>query len=986
MLRSFAASGRAIGFLAVALVGLASGSAVAGEAIGVQTVPWVPTAPHIPHSAISGQPTILQAVGRSTDCGLPITYRWDVDGDGVDDTEPVEVVSLHDLSHVHTYEVAEETVFVARVTASCGPQSASATFPVRVHVEPTLRNRVDRSISHGMWWGHVTLQRDEAAGTALLPTLAQAGIGFGISDPQADTAALLQVFLNRGHRAGIDPADDPYRADVELMMRYLLGLYAEFPLVDALRGGEDPDRNGNQLGLRPVTTQNGGGYESYVGGGMMEAIASFGDPDRVLAADLPAGVGGRRLADVMQDMADFYLWQQSAEPMGDGIRGGWNYDVPSRVADISLTGWTTVALAAARDHMGADVPAWALDRLLLGVMAADNGLQAGAGPSGTFAYSSASGGNSTPARSGAAMTAFGLVYRRDPSPAHVQATVSAIANWFVNPPRDAYSANIGNMYAMYQIAKGLRSFEPPFEIIGDGIDWYRLYAEHILSVQNDNGRIIGAPGQNWIGPRAIGHGLALLVLIPSVFDALPVATARATPRRVLGGETVTFAHGESYALDPAAPLVWYRWDVVQYAAGLDRNGDGDFDDADDIAPEDIDGDGLVSGDEVVWELETRESDAVLEWVHGMAFVDAMPRVVQARLQVEDRLGRIAEDTVDIEVTPRPAPVLAVEPVVVVEGETVRVVSGVVAPEGEAVVTRWQCPAELAVVENADGSLVIDATALDGPADPLVFECTVTVQQANGAPASMAFSVTVPNRVPEIVALDLEGLVVIGEPVGLVVVGDDAEADLAGLVYGVDCEGDGIFEITGVAADALVCTFGEGVRQLVVSVEDDDGGRSERALDVAQFVDSDGDGMPDAWEEENGTDPTVPDGDADPDGDGVPNRDEYENGTDPLVPDGVPDAMVDATVPDATVPDATVPDATVPDAMAPDAMGPDQPPLDGMVVRDDVTVGGDGGAGSGDVIQGTGCACDADGDGTGGGWVWAALALVTMCRRRTKRVE
>ncbi|MEZ4436736.1 MAG: MYXO-CTERM sorting domain-containing protein [bacterium] len=976
---------RLTSLLAASIAGLALAPLAAiagGDPFTAQTVPWVPTAPDIPHSAISGQPAILQAVARGA-CAGPITYQWDVDGDGVDDTAPVEAASRHDLSHVHTYEVAEETVFVARVTARCGAVTSSATFPVRVHVEPTLRHRVDRAISHGMWWGHVTLQRDEAAGTALLPTLAQAGLGFGVSDPQADTAALLQVYLNRGHRAGVDPADDPYRADVDGMMRYLLGLYREFPLVDALRAGEDPDRNGNQLALRPVTTSPGLGYDSYVGGGMLEAIASFGDPDIVLAADLPAGVAGRQLRDAVQDMVDFYLWQQSVRPAGDVILGGWNYNVPSDDCDVSLSGWTTVALAAARDHVGAGVPAWALDRLEAGLMATDTGVIAGGMPRGVYNYSIGIPGGPTPAKSGAALTGFGLIYGRDPSAAPVQAAVRAIADWFVNPPGDAYFGNVGNMYAMYQVAKGLRSFEPPFEIIGDGIDWYAIYAEHILSVQEPDGRVVGAPEQYWIGPRAIGHGLALLILVPSVFDALPVATARATPRAVVGGETVRFTHGESYALDPAAPLVWFRWDVVRYPEGLDANGDGDLDDPGDIAAEDLNGDGLVSGAEVVWEMVTGDIGAALEWVHAVRFDDDTPQVVRARLQVEDVLGRVAEDTVDVTITPRPAPGLVAEPVVVVEGEVARVEPGVEAPPGEAATVTWACPPALSHRVEADGTLVVDATALDGPAAPLVFECVVTARLDGSPSATAAVEVSVPNRAPTIEALALAGPAAIGEPVGLVVVGEDAPADQPVLVYGVDCDGDGLFEIEGVGADELACTFGEGAHRPVVSVEDDDGGRSERALDVVvdnvaprvlavvcpeategervvlaievvdpgdpitcalvdpiqdgasldaetcrfewtpsylqarasavdfaaearddddalgrvewqcpvRFVDEDGDGLPDTWERENGTDPTVPDGDADPDGDGVPNSGEYEGDTDPLTPNLGPPTLV-----------------------------------------------------------------------------------------------
>jgi hypothetical protein len=48
-------------------------------------------------------------------------------------------------------------------------------------------------------------------------------------------------------------------------------------------------------------------------------------------------------------------------------------------------------------------------------------------------------------------------------------------------------------------------------------------------------------------------------------------------------------------------------------------------------------------------------------------------------------------------------------------------------------------------------------------------------------------------------------------------------------------------------------------------------------------DSDGDGVPDAWEIAHGTDPQSPDGDADSDGDGFTNRAEYFAGTDPRDP-------------------------------------------------------------------------------------------------------
>jgi hypothetical protein len=59
-------------------------------------------------------------------------------------------------------------------------------------------------------------------------------------------------------------------------------------------------------------------------------------------------------------------------------------------------------------------------------------------------------------------------------------------------------------------------------------------------------------------------------------------------------------------------------------------------------------------------------------------------------------------------------------------------------------------------------------------------------------------------------------------------------------------------------------------------------------------DTDNDGMPDGWEQENGMDPTDPsDAQGDPDGDGMTNQEEYEAGTDPNNADTDGDGLSDS---------------------------------------------------------------------------------------------
>jgi hypothetical protein len=65
-----------------------------------------------------------------------------------------------------------------------------------------------------------------------------------------------------------------------------------------------------------------------------------------------------------------------------------------------------------------------------------------------------------------------------------------------------------------------------------------------------------------------------------------------------------------------------------------------------------------------------------------------------------------------------------------------------------------------------------------------------------------------------------------------------------------------------------------------------------------YIDTDNDGIPDAWEIffQPFTDPTVPDSEADPDNDFLTNLIEYQNGTDPSDPDTDDDSEADTTDP------------------------------------------------------------------------------------------
>ncbi|MCB9526999.1 MAG: Ig-like domain-containing protein [Myxococcales bacterium] len=597
------------------------------EGFRVVTVPWVATNPAVPHDGVAGQPHFLQAVADGCVEGQ-LQFRWDLDGDGTYDTDFAAAPNRWNLGAQHTYEAAETRLFYPRVEGRCGEATASAEFPIRVNVDPPLGIRVNRAISNGLWAGHIQLLRD--------PALRRARFG-GQAHNWADTAMLAQAMMNRGHRAGVDGATDPYLEDVQWMLHHVASNLTVQP-DPAPQAGEDPDFNDNGVLLRVE------GEENYVGGGCLEALASYGDMDYVPPpeAGLPAPLRGISLGELVQDAAEYFAWSQSEIPFNDAIAGGWDYSVNAGQIDTSQVGWAAVGLFAARINGGAQIADWVTDRLYQGVLFNDASRGGDPNLRGGYGYRTFNECGANYARSGAMLNALGFATARDRDDPQVQATVDYLGrNWGPALPDCWGGTNISNYYAMYQIAKGMRSFVPAFDVIGDGVDWYREYAQFLVDTQPADGRWNN--DTVWMGGREITHALGLLVLIPTLFEAPPTAVAQGTPLDIGPGDTVTFTHGNSYVLDPTAPIVTYRWDFASYPDGLDADGDGRFDGPDDIAPEDLDGDGRVSGDEIRWEIETDDPDLHPEWTFDPALAFGDELVVTVRLQVEDTLGRTDDD-------------------------------------------------------------------------------------------------------------------------------------------------------------------------------------------------------------------------------------------------------------------------------------------------------------------------------------------------------
>ena len=188
----------------------------------------------------------------------------------------------------------------------------------------------------------------------------------------------------------------------------------------------------------------------------------------------------------------------------------------------------------------------------------------------------------------------------------------------------------------------------------------------------------------------------------------------------------------------------------------------------------------------------------------------------------------------------------------------------------------------------DGTTGTGASATHAYTDDGTYTITVTVADLDGGSANQTASITIANVDPFI----------LGAP---------ATTATQGATYAyaptVSDPGDEVFTWTLGASASPNVTFdgttggiswiptsadvAQGTFAMELTVSDGDGGADSQTWSVlVSPADTDGDGLSDDWETDNGLNPNDPsDATGDPDGDGLTNLDEFVGGTDPFVYDG-----------------------------------------------------------------------------------------------------
>lgn len=538
----------------------------------VMTVPWVASNPLIPHDTWSGKSIRLK--GTADVQAANFQYTWDF-GDG----SPVAtgtVTNRYAIEASHAYTCATPgTIFTASLTvADTGTgETDSENYFVACQAQ-TLDVEVNVAIDEGLWRLHKTMNRVNVGPGTQAGGHWESGCSNNCSGFWVITPANVTAFLVNGHLE-TGAAGNPYTETVQRAMRWVFNRLSAFAIGNqtypAPIGTVNPDSNGNGLGIQTTNTD-----PPYQGGMFIDAIVATGTPAAVTTTG-PTNVIGRTYLDIVQDMADAYVFGQGTSgTYFGGWRYSWNYASGTQ-SDNSTNQWAAIGLLGAR-AFGATVPQFVIDANINSV----NRTQVLSGTlAGQFGYTN----STSPVWGPYATTPSGMV----------QMVLDGIgrgdARWdrSENFMRDRFCNTGGSTTAIRSYYYGMFSFTKAMRLHdsnGDGVpepiqflsnqpgganpfDWYHAQtpgdpcdgvARTLVNSQNGAGYWYA---HNFDGRQfPFETAWAIIMLNQTVFaSGVPVAVAAANPNPAVAGQTITLDGSASFHQDAARTIVQWEWDL-----------------------------------------------------------------------------------------------------------------------------------------------------------------------------------------------------------------------------------------------------------------------------------------------------------------------------------------------------------------------------------------------------------------------------------------
>lgn len=596
-------------------------TAALAQNLRVVPVPFSPLDITVSHQAYNGHATTFKAIARGGSGSY--LFEWDFNGDGAFDFSDT-TTNRYNLSARYSFpNQAAEVTFNARVRVTSGGQTVTASYPVRVFpdvpLNPATANERQLqlmrnvAIDDALWYLHNSLVRSGNEEDPLFGAQATANLpgNFGTSNYN-HPAMVLEALVTAGHYPAFPPAylgampnpsdnawrwnTDPYAEDaMRLVNRQvtLLTSVSPIPAVDEanntgfypeanmtpLPGTDDGVGLGNSFGNVSTATQST----------MLRALskarltgftAQVGDPNFVL---------NKPFAFIIQQMVDALVFAQSDA----AFPGGWDYWANSSSFILSENGYGFLdavdALMVTERLMG---PSGVIvnNRLKSRAVAATFQLSvtcAQGGSGGTYFGSGASCEFSTSAGHTIALGWLGanLMSTADsrlafpgqanavnPTRGQLRSLYDAkltfigntfstgapgMVNWdtaFVTGGNFARLDGEGNHNAMLLWSRAARAVEPEVTLFGAN-DFPRLFSQYLINNQASNG------GWNWVYANNANTDsswgehvrAAIAAMVLMQKQPLPVAWGTASPTTLTEGDSVAFT---AQSTQPGGVFVW----------------------------------------------------------------------------------------------------------------------------------------------------------------------------------------------------------------------------------------------------------------------------------------------------------------------------------------------------------------------------------------------------------------------------------------------